>query len=137
MKKIIFSLTLFLSLNTSAQINDSLKKNESKLNFSNFFNPNYFLNESLFNKNLYDVNLDDEFLNDTSSILTRTRILLTSFHYDSMNGNPSDMLNPLYQNYMQSQNLKFLRQVLGTVQLGAVGYLAYRHIKKYGFLKKK
>lgn len=137
MKKIIFSLIVILSLQNSAQTKDSLNNNGEKINFSNFFNPNYFINELYFNRNFNEINLDDVFLRDSSSILTRTRILLSSFNKDYYISNPNEMLDPLYQNYMKSQNLKFLKQILGTVQLGAVSYLAYLHIKKYGFLKKK
>ena len=47
------------------------------------------------------------------------------------------MLGPLYNNYLESQKLATLKAILGSVQVGAVAYLAYKHIKKYGFLKKK
>ncbi len=49
----------------------------------------------------------------------------------------SSVLNPLHQMYIDKQSMSFFRQVLCTIQLGAVGYLAYKHLKKYGFLKKK
>jgi hypothetical protein len=47
------------------------------------------------------------------------------------------ILNPLQQQYSISQNMSALKYILGIVQTGAVGYLAYEHLKKYGFLKGK
>jgi len=44
-----------------------------------------------------------------------------------------NLLNPLYNQYMQEQKYAIWRTILGSVQMGAVGYLAYKHIKKYGF----
>jgi hypothetical protein len=44
-----------------------------------------------------------------------------------------NILNPLYNQYMQDQKYAIWKSILGGMQLGAVGYLAYKHIKKYGF----
>jgi hypothetical protein len=46
------------------------------------------------------------------------------------------ILNPLQQQYLNSQNMSVWNYMLGMVQAGAFGYLAYEHLKKYGFLKK-
>jgi hypothetical protein len=48
-----------------------------------------------------------------------------------------NLLNPLYQEFVSSQSMKELRYILGMVQMGGVAYLAYEHIKKYGFLQLK
>lgn len=57
------------------------------------------------------------------------------------NQNPADakanLLNPLYQNYMANQSMGWFKQILGAVQVGAVGFLAYKHIEKYYIKKKK
>ena len=46
----------------------------------------------------------------------------------------TDLLYPVMS--INDQNkLSFLYTVLGAVQSGAVGYLAYQHIKKFGLLK--
>ncbi len=42
---------------------------------------------------------------------------------------------PLYQKFLADSRIDPIRYVLGVAEVGAVGYLAYRHIKKYGFLK--
>jgi len=45
------------------------------------------------------------------------------------------LLSPLYAQYIEDSKFNPVRYVLGMAQLSAVGYLAYKHIKKYGFLK--
>jgi len=52
------------------------------------------------------------------------------------NTNFDYMTSPLYQKYLEDSKLNPFRHALGIMQVGAVGYLAYKHIKKYGFLKK-
>lgn len=49
----------------------------------------------------------------------------------------TNILNPLEERFRQSQSMKIWDTILGSVQAGAAGYLAYKHLKKYGFLKKK
>jgi len=46
-----------------------------------------------------------------------------------------DLLSPLRLQMEKESRLRPLQTVLGTVEIGAVGYLAYRHIRKYGFLR--
>ena len=46
-----------------------------------------------------------------------------------------DLMAPLRLQMAREEKLKTLNAVLGTVQLGGVMYLAYKHVKKYGFLK--
>ncbi len=50
--------------------------------------------------------------------------------------NFDNMTRPLYQKYLEDSKFNPFRYALGMMQVGAVGYLAYKHIKKYGFLKK-
>lgn len=47
-----------------------------------------------------------------------------------------DMTSSLYQKYLEDSKFNPVRYVLGAMQTGAVSYLAYKHIKKYGFWKK-
>lgn len=42
---------------------------------------------------------------------------------------------PLYERYRENQKFNPLFYVLGMAQTAAVGYMAYQHIKKYGFFK--
>ncbi|MDP3581027.1 MAG: hypothetical protein Q8S39_03765 [Ignavibacteria bacterium] len=139
MKKKVFSFLLIVSISTFAQgvERDSLQTIEPPLNFSTYFNPLRYLPDSYFGNELNSLNINTNFLNDSASILMQTRMQLARLS----NQNPVDvktnLLNPLYQNYMTSQNMGWFKQILGAVQVGAVGFLAYKHIEKYYIKKKK
>ena len=88
---------------------------------------------------MYKLFLLNSFTEDTSSVWLKTRMMINAY-YGEPNvsaDSPSKMLNPLYNNFLESQKLAALKSILGAVQVGAAGYLAYKHLKKYGFLKKK
>jgi hypothetical protein len=46
----------------------------------------------------------------------------------------ADLTSPL-RLQMEKEKLSPFQSALGAVQLGAVGYMAYRHIKKYGLFR--
>lgn len=73
-------------------------------------------------------------INDSSTIWLRTRTAMMNngFGFEEEPVSISDMLHPYLNFYIESKNISLLRRVLGVAQLGAVGYLAYKHIKKYG-----
>lgn len=48
---------------------------------------------------------------------------------------PGSMLEPIRRQFLENSKLNPVRYVLGMAQTAAVGYLAYRHIKKYGLFK--
>ncbi len=84
--------------------------------------------------------LDKTFLLNTDP---QTQWLWTSYAISNSgqatfqsNENFDDMTHPLYQKYLEDSKFSPYRYALGMIQVGAVGYLAYKHIKKYGFLKK-
>jgi hypothetical protein len=70
------------------------------------------------------------FFDDTSTIWLRTELSL-SFNAESEED--KHFTSPLYDQYLEDSKFNLFRSVLGMAQLSAVGYLAYRHIKKYGF----
>ena len=74
---------------------------------------------------------------DKNTLWLRTEMALSYFsNYNSGNASPgNDLLSPLYEQYLEKSKFNPIKYVLGMAQLTAVGYLAYRHIKKYGFLK--
>jgi hypothetical protein len=47
----------------------------------------------------------------------------------------ADLMSPLRLQMDREKNLSPFRMVLGAVETGAVGYMAYRHIKKYGLFR--
>jgi hypothetical protein len=80
--------------------------------------------------------IDDLFMDDRSTIWLRTGMLL-SYHYRSFNEIEFDayFTSFLQEKYIKDSEFDMIRYVLGMAQLSAVAYLAYRHIKKYGFLR--
>lgn len=46
-----------------------------------------------------------------------------------------DLISPFRLQMESADRLKTMRALLGTVQIGGVVYLAYRHIRKYGLFK--
>lgn len=142
MKRAAFSLIILfiftVPLLSQSKI-DTLTKTETPLSFSSYFNPYNDLSDTYFFNELNNLKINSYFIDDSSSIWMRTRMQLAGmFDRDNSNRNmQSDILNALSRQYSASQSLKTLRSILGAVQVGAVGYLAYQHLKKYGFLKKK
>ena len=76
---------------------------------------------------------------DTSTIWLRTRMQLGDLSSnDPIKSNfKSSVINPLRQQFADIESMKTIKYILATIQAGAVGYLAYEHIRKFGFLKKK
>jgi hypothetical protein len=118
---------------------DSLKRTETPLTFSAYFNPYNNFTDTYFFNELNNLRINSYSVEDSSSIWMRTRMQLTGmFDHDNLDRSmQSNILNALSQQYSASQSLKTFKYILGAVQVGAVGYLAYQHLKKYGFLKRK
>ncbi len=71
-----------------------------------------------------------------STIWLRTELALSSsLRIQEKTGTNRHFTSILYQQYLEDSKFDPVRYVLGMAQLGAVGYLAYKHIKKYGFWK--
>ncbi len=135
-----FSLLLLLVSHVSyaqSSLKDSSAYKEKPMSLYNFFNTNTNLPDYIFNKELAELKLNASFINDSTSIMIRTRMQLGSFFNNSLEAQPNNYLSSYYQNYLAEDKYKIVKQILGAVQMGAVGYLAYLHLTKYGFLKKK
>ncbi len=92
-------------------------------------------------------NIDSEFLFDKPSVLFHPSLRATPEYYPNLL-QPSftlgmqtiswksperiDLVSPWQYELTKQEELRTLRTILGTVQLGGVAYLAYRHIKKHG-----
>lgn len=135
----IFSVLLFLSTLVTAQNAkvDSVKVTDTPLNFSTYFNPIRFLPTSYFDNELNNLDLITPLPIDSASIFMQTRMQLARFNTQSPFDAKANLLNPLYKKYMAGQSNGLGNQILGAVEIGAVGFLAYKHISKYGFLKSK
>ena len=66
------------------------------------------------------------------SIWLRTRLAITNSIEQNGYESSSDLLQPYYNFYMESKEISLFRRMLGMAQIGAIGYLAYKHLKKYG-----
>ncbi len=74
---------------------------------------------------------------DISNLRLRTELVLsypTAFSTSSID-EMNHLMLPFYNSYLESTKIDPIRYVLGLVQTAAVGYMAYRHIKRYGFWK--
>jgi hypothetical protein len=62
--------------------------------------------------------------------------LLSDFNsFGEMNESQINFTNPLMFQYQKEQKISGIRFFFGAMQTAAVGYLAYKHIKKYGLFK--
>jgi hypothetical protein len=71
---------------------------------------------------------------DPNTVWLRTSLAVSRTNYTDQKFSPH-FLSPLEKQYLENSKFNPLQYALGMVQAGAVGYLAYRHIKKYGFFK--
>lgn len=137
--KIIFAVLFVLAPVDMAQNNGLVKDSTSKTSVTlyNLSGENLFIpgdnNFRFAPQNLFQ-NLSLPGLQDSSTIWLRTKIAMmnSASGFDDKPVNVSDMLHPYLNFYIESKNISLFRRVLGMAQLGAAGYLAYKHIKKYG-----
>jgi hypothetical protein len=131
--KIFFFCLVLSFVARSQELSDSVKVNSQTIN------PNKSLSSVLDDLDFY---LDLHDLNKTLLLNAdpNTTWLWTSYAISSQaayqsNVDFDDMTLPLYKKYLEDSKFNPFRYALGMMQAGAVGYLAYKHIKKYGFLK--
>jgi hypothetical protein len=86
----------------------------------------------------FDIPAGDSVINDfsKSTIWLRTKLVISiGYRFNEEEYLNEHMLLPLYRQHLEDSKFNPVKYVLGMAQLSAAGYLAYRHIKKYGFLK--
>ena len=96
------------------------------------YNLEEFFIEPLFNQ------IQDEILSEDnpSNIWLRTDLLISYNNLNTENGEVNThFTSTLYQQYLRDSKFDMVSYVLGIAQTSAVAYMAYRHIKKYGFWK--
>ncbi len=96
------------------------------------YNLEEFFIEPLFNQVPKDVLFED----NPTNIWLRTELSLS---YNNLNFGSNDInthfTSSLYEQYLKDSEFDMVSYVLGIAQTSAVAYMAYRHIKKYGFWK--
>ena len=96
------------------------------------YNLKQFFIEPLFNQIPNDVLFED----NPANIWLRTELLISYNNLQTENGEvTTHFTSTLYQQYLRDSEFDMVRYVLGIAQTSAVAYMAYRHIKKYGFWK--
>jgi hypothetical protein len=92
---------------------------------------NQFFTEPIFNQ------IPDEILfeDNPSNIWLRTELLISNGSQTEFGEINTFFTAPLYQQYLRDSEFDMVSYVLGIAQTSAVAYMAYRHIKKYGFWK--
>ena len=141
MKLLIVWICFFVTVSSLAQSDEKYPKqfSDSSYRYQGVVPPveyKYHINEfyivPLFNQ-IPDVILFDK---NSSTVWLRTELLLSNHNLLTEIGEVNThFTSPLYQQYLKDPEFDMVRYVLGTVQAGAVAYMAYRHIKKYGFWK--
>jgi hypothetical protein len=73
---------------------------------------------------------------DSSTLWLRTEFALSSHQNFGEDGKTNNhLLLPFYKQYIENSKFDPVKYALAIAQTAAVGYMAYRHIKKYGFFK--
>jgi len=132
--KIFFCCLILSSVSLSQEISDSIKVNDQSIQLNKSLSS--VLDELDFYLDLHDLNKTLLLNADPNTTWLWTSYAISNQVTFQSNANFEDMTLPLYQKYLEDSKFNPFRYALGMVQAGAVGYLAYTHIKKYGFLKK-
>ncbi|MHC1738656.1 MAG: hypothetical protein AB9882_11690 [Ignavibacteriaceae bacterium] len=136
---VLIFLGLFLSYpQTEFQFNRIVESDSGKFNLT--LNP--FLQREIFPDDYIFLNeqfLFNEIIADTQNTRQFTRMMLSNpqFWQNSYMMSPKEMISPLTTKFLQDNKHQGFKYMLGLLQGAAVGYLAIKHISKYGFLRKK
>jgi hypothetical protein len=134
-KQLTFWIILLSSVSFSQEMNiDTIRTNAI---------PSYALEHIQFRLDEFDFyremfKLNSQILlnKDPNTLQLRTEMIIRQSAKNNLNAEDDNFyfLSPLYNKYLEESKFNPVRYVLGLAQLSAVGYLAYRHIKKYGFI---
>lgn len=130
---IILTSIVFCQNNDSNNINlpDSLKINLQQNPFAEL---QIKFDEFELHRELFNIKMDVPIDGDPNTVWLRTALLISKSEKTTQDFSPH-FLSPLERKYHEDSKFDPIKYVLGAAQVGAVGYLAYKHIKKYGFLK--
>lgn len=138
--KIILSLFLFAATLLAQEIEKySIEPIDSSYRFQGIIPPvEYQYDMTEFDiAPLYNQIPDEVLFEDNSStVWLRTELLISNRNLLTENGEiNTHFTSSLYQQHLKDSEFDMVSYVLGIAQTSAVAYMAYRHIKKYGFWK--
>ncbi len=136
-KIIIFSALTFISTYSQSEISKAQGNEKTKTFKTNaLFNLSYKFDEFDFYRDLTKPILDFNVDSSTAKLSLKTMVEMSnSFSFNNENRTPGYLHSILYEEYVEKSKFNPVRTALGLIQAGAVGYLAYQHIKKWGFIK--
>ena len=136
----ILSLLFLLAFVPFAQQTDNTKiisANDSlniKINSNHLIDIQIKFDEFELHREFNNIKMNVPIDGDPQTLWLRTSLAILNTENSGNNYSPH-FLSPLQKQYYEDAKFNPIRYALGMVQVGAVGYLAYKHIKKYGFLK--
>ena len=135
----IFLFLFILSSHAYSQLDDTKTFHNSdslkiKINSNPLIDMQIKFDEFELHRELNNMKMDVSIDGDPQTVWLRTSLLIGNTNNPGSD-NKVHYLSSLYTQYVEDSKFDAFRYVLGMAQVGAVGYLAYKHIKKYGFLK--
>ncbi len=127
----IFIISLFAYPQESQKDSLNIKEIKANLKLLNDFELYYSLNNIENNTNEIPVNSNPK----TIGLWTSFAVSQPDERKVLPEETKSFMLSPLYIRYRDDSKFNSVRYILGMAQTAAVGYMAYVHLKKYGFIK--
>ena len=136
-KIIIFSVLTSISIYSQSEISKTQGNDTTKTFKTNaLFNLSYKFDEFDFYRSLTKPILNFNVNSATAILSLKTSVEISNnSSFNNENHIPGYLHSILYDEYLEKSKFNPVRTVLGLIQAGAVGYLAYQHIKKWGFIK--
>ena len=134
-KQLTFWIILLSSVSFSQEMNiDTIRTNSIPSDALEHIQ--FRLDEFDFYREMFKLNSQILLNKDPNTLRLRTEMIIRQSAKNNYNAEDDNFyfLSPLYNKYLEESKFNPVRYVLGLAQLSAAGYLAYRHIKKYGFI---
>ena len=134
-KTILLIFLISFIISPQSEIKGKINLSDT-LNLSNIFNSDknflMFYDDLKLHQDFSGLNSGFFKYDDPNTIWLRTSMVITNVEWHSLEYE-NHLLSPLLRKYFEDSKFNPIRLVLGMAQAGAVGYLAYKHLKKYGF----
>jgi hypothetical protein len=125
---LVFTVLIFYAFLLNAQ---EEKKDSVRLHLYDLHKPYHFLYDD-FEMDYRLPGNTSGFMGEQGSIKLYSSYMLSTGSGDFNFLSAPHMLSNYHEFYIQNSRINPVTYILGMAQLSAAGYLAYRHIKKYG-----